>query len=101
MLQIDVVADSFLRRMVRNLVGTLVAVGSGSMSLEQLTAAMARKNRNSNPGICAPASGLYLTNVYYDVRSSVFVDRNLAMDNSSIRMPIEWMAKLPDYPDFV
>jgi tRNA pseudouridine38-40 synthase len=57
-------ADGFLRHMVRNLVGTLLEVGSGRRSVESLTELLACGDRR-RAGPTAPASGLTLVRVFY------------------------------------
>jgi tRNA pseudouridine38-40 synthase len=57
-------ADRFLRNMVRAIVGTLVDVGKGKLSIEGFRAVIESKNR-SNAGFSVPAEGLYLTEVVY------------------------------------
>ncbi len=59
-----VTADRFLRNMVRAIVGTLVNVGLGKMSIEDFNAVIESRNR-SNAGASVPAHGLYLTKVQY------------------------------------
>jgi tRNA pseudouridine38-40 synthase len=51
--------------MVRNLVGTFLLVGKGTLAPEQIGEIIAAKNRSANPGATAPASGLYLVSVEY------------------------------------
>lgn len=58
-------ADRFLRNMVRSIVGTLVDVGRGKMSVGQFAAALKACDRSLS-GSSAPAQGLFLTNVKYD-----------------------------------
>lgn len=57
-------ADRFLRNMVRAIVGTLLDVGSGKITIEDFHEIIASKNRG-NAGTSAPAHGLYLTKVIY------------------------------------
>ncbi|MCX2679725.1 tRNA pseudouridine(38-40) synthase TruA [Galbibacter sp. EGI 63066] len=57
-------ADRFLRNMVRAIVGTLLDVGMGKSSLEDVKNILESKNR-SNAGASVPAHGLYLTEVLY------------------------------------
>lgn len=54
----------FLYHMVRNLVGTLVAVGYGRRSCQDFAAILAGRDR-SLAGITAPPQGLYLKKVFY------------------------------------
>ncbi len=59
-----VTADRFLRNMVRAIVGTLLEIGQGKMSLQDFKTVLASKDR-SEAGASAPAHGLYLTAVRY------------------------------------
>lgn len=56
--------SGFLHHMVRNLVGTFILVGRGTLQGEDVTRILAAKNRSA-AGATAPASGLYLVNVEY------------------------------------
>lgn len=64
MLIIKMRGDSFLFRMARNLVGTLVYVGLGKITPDEVATILTSKKR-TQAGICAPAHGLTLTKVYY------------------------------------
>ncbi len=55
-------ADGFLRYMVRNFVGTLVAVGSGKLSPDQVAAIRDGRDRTRAPAT-APPHGLFLLRV--------------------------------------
>jgi tRNA pseudouridine38-40 synthase len=57
-------ADRFLRGMVRALVGTLLNVGLGRISVNDFEAIIDSKDRKK-AGRAAPASGLFYTNVVY------------------------------------
>ena len=57
-------ARSFLHRQVRSMTGSLVEVGLGRWSAEDLKAALEAKDRAAC-GAVAPAAGLYLTEVVY------------------------------------
>jgi tRNA pseudouridine38-40 synthase len=57
-------ADGFLRHMVRNIIGTLVAVGLGKTSPEGFERILILKDRKQ-AGITAPAHGLFLQHVKY------------------------------------
>jgi tRNA pseudouridine38-40 synthase len=56
--------SGFLHHMVRNLVGTFVLVGKGTLKPENLTQILAARDRSA-AGATAPASGLYLVSVEY------------------------------------
>lgn len=56
--------SGFLHHMVRNLVGTFVVVGKGTLQAEDVTRILAAKNRSA-AGATAPASGLWLVRVNY------------------------------------
>ncbi|HEY3972025.1 MAG TPA: tRNA pseudouridine(38-40) synthase TruA [Candidatus Sulfotelmatobacter sp.] len=56
--------SGFLHHMVRNLVGTFILVGKGTLQIEDLGRILAARNRSA-AGATAPASGLYLVSVEY------------------------------------
>ena len=58
-------ANAFLQRMVRSIVGTLVAVGRGRLTVAEFEAALAARDRGQSAGL-APPHGLYLISVEYD-----------------------------------
>lgn len=58
-------ADRFLRNMVRAIVGTLVYIGLGKITLEDFKGIIESKDRGK-AGFSVPAHGLYLTEVQYD-----------------------------------
>jgi tRNA pseudouridine38-40 synthase len=57
--------SGFLHHMVRNLVGTFILVGKGTLKAEDVSRILAARNRSA-AGATAPASGLYLVDVNYD-----------------------------------
>jgi tRNA pseudouridine38-40 synthase len=57
-------ADRFLRNMVRAIVGTMIEVGRGKLSVEEFKEIIEKKNRCA-AGSSAPAQGLFLVNVSY------------------------------------
>ncbi len=61
---IDICADGFLYKMVRNIIRTLVKVGEGRYSREDISRILKARDRKAAPG-AAPASGLYLERVFY------------------------------------
>src|SRR5947209_4731884 len=56
--------SGFLHHMVRNLVGTFILVGKGTLQAEGVTRILEARDRSS-AGATAPAGGLYLVNVEY------------------------------------
>ncbi len=63
-LTLDITANAFLRHMVRNITGTLVAVGLGEEPPEWVASVLQGGDRK-RAGIAAPAHGLTLTRVEY------------------------------------
>ncbi|MDJ0956307.1 MAG: tRNA pseudouridine(38-40) synthase TruA [Arenicellales bacterium] len=62
----DVEADAFLQHMVRNIVGTLVAVGAGEKSVSWVEEVLVARDR-AKAGVTAPPHGLYLAAVSYPI----------------------------------
>jgi len=56
--------SGFLHHMVRNLVGTFILVGKGTLQARDVTRILEARNRSA-AGATAPASGLYQVNVEY------------------------------------
>ena len=56
--------NGFLHHMVRNLVGTFLQVGKGSLQPDDIPSILAARDRSA-AGPTAPASGLYLVSVEY------------------------------------
>jgi tRNA pseudouridine38-40 synthase len=61
---IDIQANAFLHHMVRNIVGSLLKVGSGDRSVAWIAELLVLKDR-TRAGPTAPAQGLYLVAVQY------------------------------------
>jgi tRNA pseudouridine38-40 synthase len=64
-------ANAFLRRMVRNLVGTLLAVGRGDWQVDDVASALASRDR-SRSAPPAPPHGLVLERVDYSTYAQLF-----------------------------
>ena len=61
---ISFLGTGFMRYMVRNMVGMLIEIGEGKYKSEDIIKILNAKDRTSS-GLCAPACGLYLKDVYY------------------------------------
>ena len=61
---ISILGTGFMRYMVRNIVGMLIEIGEGKYKSEDIIKIIEMKDR-TKAGICAPACGLYLKDVYY------------------------------------
>ena len=61
---VDITANAFLHHMVRNIVGSLLAIGSDRQPVEWLSTLLAGRDR-SLAADTAPADGLYLSSVRY------------------------------------
>ena len=59
-----ITGDGFLYRMVRNIVGCLVRVGTGAWTKDDFARVLAARNRKQ-AGMAAPPQGLYLMHVSY------------------------------------
>jgi len=64
MAYLDIEANAFLYRMARSIVGTVLQVGAGALSVAQFGSAFLAADRNL-AGPTAPANGLCLMAVYY------------------------------------
>ena len=62
--QFVVKADRFLRNMVRAIVGTLLEVGQGKISIEEFCDIIEKQDRGA-AGASAPAQGLFLVDIGY------------------------------------
>ncbi len=77
-----VCGSGFLHHMVRNLVGTMVDIGRGSLKLEELPKILSSHDR-ALAGPTAPASGLYLVEVEYDNKPLGVYQEQLSQEQSS------------------
>ena len=73
---IDVVANAFLHHMVRNIVGSLVEVGSGEQKPEWMAQLLVERDRRL-AGMTAAAAGLYFVYVEYPAEFGLPVDYSL------------------------
>ena len=61
---LDIKANAFLHHMVRNIVGTLMKIGTGEQAVEWMAQVLNGRDRKK-AGMTAQAAGLYLINVEY------------------------------------
>ncbi len=66
-IQIRICADGFLYKMVRIIVGTLLAVNEQKIDKSKISDIISVKDRNK-AGKTAPPQGLYLNKVFYDIK---------------------------------
>lgn len=64
-IEITIEGNSFLKYMVRNIVGTLITIGNNRMDPDNIINILEAKNRAA-AGKTAAACGLFLEKVYYD-----------------------------------
>lgn len=64
-LVLDIEADGFLHHMVRNIMGTLFAIGEGKLPPTAITELIAARDRTLAPATASP-DGLYFINATYD-----------------------------------
>lgn len=67
LVMLDIKANAFLYHMVRNIAGSLIAVGRGEMSIDEFARIFAARDRNL-AAPTAPAAGLYLLYASFDDR---------------------------------
>ncbi len=65
MLVFTIKADRFLRNMVRAIVGTLIEVGKGKITIDDFRKIIESKNRGA-AGTSVPPQGLFLVDVEYN-----------------------------------
>lgn len=71
---LKITADRFLRNMVRAITGTLIEIGRGIKTPEDMNEIINRKER-SLAGFSVPAEGLYLSEVKYP--EDIYLEKNL------------------------
>lgn len=76
LIYLDITANAFLHHMVRNIVGTLLPIGSGEQPLSYVADVLAALDRDA-AGITAPADGLYLVSVRYPEQYSMLAGARL------------------------
>ncbi len=89
MLEFWVVGDGFLKQMVRNVVGTLIAVGKGAMLESSVKDVLAAKNRKA-AGTTAPGQGLCLVRVFYNDDLTVQALLEQARNGYNLALSGDW-----------
>ena len=72
-------ADRFLRNMVRAIVGTMINIGLGKVTLPEFKKIIESKDR-SQAGFSVPAHGLYLTKIEYEYLKKNIENREKIID---------------------
>ncbi|WP_138159366.1 tRNA pseudouridine(38-40) synthase TruA [Peptoniphilus catoniae] len=62
---VDFFGKSFLKNMIRIIIGTSIQIGSGKFNKDHMEKVLKSKNRKK-AGPTAPSKGLYLMEIYYD-----------------------------------
>ncbi len=91
LLEFYVLGEGFLKQMVRNLIGTLVEVGTGKRAPADMRTILAARDRRA-AGMTAPAAGLSLVEIHYEpclTIASRFLapGRDLSFVYPSVRTP--------------
>jgi len=89
-LEIWVLGDGFLKQMVRNMVGVLVAVGRGKIGEQDVRGILDAKDRKMAPAT-APANGLCLVKVFYGDDLSVSPLLEQARSGYNLSLAGEWI----------
>jgi len=84
MVRIVAEADGFLYKMVRSLVGVIVAAGEGKLAPAQVAGILASRERTAAVET-APAQGLFLMKVFYGRRGAASVVNEVAGPDASSR----------------
>jgi len=74
MLHIDIIGSGFLRNMVRVITGTLVEIGTGSRSADEMENLLQSGDRDLT-GVTAPPQGLSLIKVWYEGDQKAWISR--------------------------
>ena len=72
-IRLEFEGNGFLYKMVRNIVGTLLDVGTGKIFLDKIPEIFEAKNRQ-RAGRCAPPQGLCLMKVFYSISQFAGMD---------------------------
>ena len=89
MVTVSITASSFLKRMVRNIVGVLVAVGEGDIEADHVRFLLNVKDRRIVGQMYAPApsQGLFLKEVRYEEGKIKAKDRSIQSKEDKNELP--------------
>jgi tRNA pseudouridine38-40 synthase len=74
-IELAITANAFLHHMVRNIAGTLIAIGTGERAIDWTREVLDARDRTQG-GITAPPGGLYLTGIRYAAGLQLQSERN-------------------------
>ena len=69
-------ANRFLRNMVRAIVGTILEIGRGKLTIDEMRMFLEARNRRLST-FTAPANGLFLTDIKYTQQIESYLDKKL------------------------
>jgi tRNA pseudouridine38-40 synthase len=81
--------DGFLKQMIRNIVGTLIAVGKGTTMPEEIQVILAAKDRR-RAGVTVPGCGLCLVRVFYNDDLTIDALLQQASNGYTVSMSGDW-----------
>lgn len=90
LLEVWIVGDGFLKQMVRNIVGALVAVGRGKLQAVEIKRILEGLNRELAPAT-APANGLCLVRVFYGDDLNIGTLLEQARNGYNISLAGDWI----------
>ncbi len=91
--RLQVTANAFLQHMVRNITGTLVAIGCGDESEEWIAEVLQGRDRKAG-GTAAPAHGLTLVDVEYPGAFMAVPATGCSQTYHGYDSPMSWLEKL-------
>ena len=90
LLELMFLGDGFLKQMIRNLVGALVAVGRKKINVHDLRAILEAKDRTAAPST-APAEGLCLLRIFYGDDTDIATLLEKQRKEYNLNLYTEWL----------
>lgn len=78
-----IVANSFLKQMVRNIMGLMLRIGRGEVPPEEMARVLALRNRRLLMAKPAPPHGLYLVDVHHNIPQAVNISNAPLKSNNA------------------